>query len=329
MKKIMALGLVLIMLLTTACSKAAEKESAPEAASQESAAEESAAEDTAQDAAAGENTVLVKVNTEGLGEIAVSETGETPVFEEEYPTTSAFMNVEKGSTVAVSARAGEDYQFVKWTNNGEMLSEEAELTLTAEEDMDLVAVFAMSSGFEGETVSDVNDAKTMGDVLGLPSYGTASLNGYFVYAFELNGTLYRAVAPITQELSDQIFELDFDDPEYEEKYNALVAPLAIDHIDDLNAMMPPQEELDAYIGKTVGEMMDEGWEYGWGYNLDEKTISMSYGLFSYNVGYEGELDNGNGEIELEEEDFRPLTVTSVAYEGLGNMTADLEAEMEG
>ena len=187
----------------------------------------------------------------------------------------------------------------------------------------------MSSGFEGETVSDVNDAKTMGDVLGLPSYGTASLNGYFVYAFELNGTLYRAVAPITQELSDQIFGLDFDDPEYEEKYNALVAPLAIDHIDDLNAMVPPQEELDAYIGKTVGEMMDEGWEYGWGYNLEEKTISMSYGLFSYNVGYEGELDNGNGEIELEEEDFRPLTVTSVAYEGLGNMTADLEAEMEG
>lgn len=305
-KTIVTLGLVIALIFAAACSGS------------------SGSSGTEAPAETGEK-VLVQVNTDGVGEIAVSEDGQVPVFDEEFPTTSYFGNVEKGTTIALAARTQEDgYQFAKWTKDGELYSEEAEITVTADADTEYIAVFAMSSGYEGEPVDDIKDAKTMGDILALPSNATASTEAYYARVFELHGTLYRAVSFITPETANQIFDLSFEDPDYEKKYNEIVAPLAIDQMDDLEAMVPPQEELDAYKGKTVGDLMDEGWRYNW-YNTEDKEIGMENGLFSYIVSYEGEIDSST---ENEEDAIRPVTVASVRWDSIGDILADLMNDSE-
>jgi hypothetical protein len=308
-KMIVTLGLAVSLIFTAACSGASGS---------------SGSSTTEVPAESGE-LVLIQVNTEGLGEIAVSEDGQAPVFDEEYPISSHVTNVPKGTTLKLAARPQEeDYQFVEWTKDGELYSEEAEITVTADADTEYIAVFSMSSGYEGEPVDDIKDAKTMGDILALPSEATGSTDEYYARAFKLHGTLYRAVSHITPEISTQLFELDFEDPDYDKKYNEIVAPLAIDQIDDIKALALSQEELDALAGKTVGELMDQGWTYSW-YNLEDKIIGMENGICSYVVHYEGEPDSG---AENEDDVIRPVTVASVSWDSIGDILADLMSEGE-
>jgi hypothetical protein len=164
----------------------------------------------------------------------------------------------------------------------------------------------------------------MGDILALPSEAAGSTEEYYARAFKLHGTLYRAVASITPEISAQLFGLDYEDPDYEKKYNEIVAPLAIEQIDVVEDLALSQEELDALKGKTVGELMDQGWIYTW-YNVEDKIIGMENGICSYVVSYEGEPDSG---AENEEDVIRPVTVVSVSWEGLGDIWADLMNDSE-
>lgn len=292
MKRLLAFGLALMMTLTTGCAKKTE---------------------STDSGATGEN-VLVKVNTEGVGNIAASDDGSEPVFDAEYPMQSAFMNVPKGTEVAISAQAGEGYQFVKWTMNGSDYSTDAALKVTATENMDFVAVFGMSSGFDGPAVSDVKDAKTIADVLPLPSIASGNTRKYFIYQFELNGIQYRAIASLTPEEADQLFALDASDSDYDQKHNEIVAPLAIDKIDNLTEQIPSQEELNQYVGKTGGDLLDEGWSMTW-YSTNDMEFGMVHGLFSYTVVFEGTLTK----TELEEDDIRPLVVKEVTHDGLGEI----------
>lgn len=301
MKKLIAAWAVLTMIFAAGCAK----QEAP-----------------ASSTPAAEETVLVKVNTDGLGEIAVSETGETPAFDDQYPMSSAFTHVKKGGTVALNARGRDDWQFVKWTKDGEYFAQEAEITAAVEADTEFVAVFAVGSTFTGPAVDDIKDAKTMADVLALPSNASSMSEHYYALHFELNGNEYRAVSFIDKDTAAKVFALDFDDPEYDKKHNEIIAPLPIDRIDNLTEMIPSQEEMDKSIGKTAGELLDEGWRFYW-CNLQDKQLGMTNGLFSYTLGYEGELQPG---IEADEETVRPLKITSVGYDGLGDIGAGLDKE---
>ncbi len=297
MKKILTAGMAALMMFAASCS-----------AQPESSAEE--------------ETVLIKANTEGVGIIAMSEDGSKPEFDEDYPTTSAFINTTKGSEVAFSARPKDDYMFVKWTNNGADYSKEAEIYITADTDMDLVAVFAPDNGFEGEPVSDVKNAKTLADVLALPSYASSTFNNHYVFAFELNGVQYRAVCKLTDEQTKAIFDLDFDDPDYQKKLNELLAPLKIDRIDNLTEMIPSEEELSAYNGKTIGELLDDGWSFSY-FNTEDKECGLTHGLFSFAVKYDGTIPEGT---EIDETSIRDLKVVSVRCDGIGDISADLAEE---
>ena len=201
-------------------------------------------------------------------------------------------------------------------------SAEADITPAVEADTEFVAVFLMSTGYEGPAAENMADAKTMGDVLALPHYEIATGEKYFAYIFEHDNTIYRAVSFITPEIFDQLFDLEFDDPEYNEKYNDIAAPLPIDRMDNLTEMIPAQEELDKYVGKTAGDLIDEGWSYS-SYNLEDMAFDMYHGLFMYTVILDGTIENSE---ELDEADIRPLPVKSITWAGIGNGTSDLEQE---
>ena len=290
MKKLLT-ALLLAMLVLSGCAK---KEETP---------------------AATEDTVLIRVNTEGIGCIEVAEGEETPVVDKEFPAQSFGSMFAKGTKVTMLAYETEDgWSFVKWTKNGEDYATEAQITVTVEEEAEYIAVFMMSGGWDGPTAEKIEDAKTMGDILGLPTFGSSSTEEKVVHVFELNGVQYRAVALLPEDVSKTLWALDFSDPDYENKYNELVAPLEIDHIVDLSAQIPTQEDLDKNIGKTGEELVNEGWSPDF-INYEEKTAGMNYGYYYYTVKFEGDLVR-NDEAEIADM-IKDLKVASVTYDGIG------------
>ena len=261
-------------------------------------------------------TVTIQINTDGIGIIAAAQGDEELKFDEQYPAQSIVMNVEKGTSVTMEAKEQEeDYVFVKWTKDGEDFATDKQISVVVDTDVEYRAVFMMSSGYEGATVENIEDAKVIGDILGLPTYGYGSSEDKLVYAFELKGVVYRAVAKLEKATADAIFALDFSDPEYEKKYNELVAPLVIDHIDNLNELIPPQEELDKNIGKTGGDLVNEGWRCSYG-NFEDGEAGMGHGFYSYVVKFDGKITR-NDDAEMEDL-IKDMKVVSVTYEGIGD-----------
>lgn len=90
---------------------------------------------------APEPVATMSINTEGLGQIAYAPEGEEVEFDEEFPSQSAVVNLEKAETYQLAAKPDEGYKFVKWTLNGEDYSTDAEITVEISENADFVAVF--------------------------------------------------------------------------------------------------------------------------------------------------------------------------------------------
>ena len=111
-------------------------------------------------------THMLKVNTEGLGEISVVEDGMAVIFYPDHPIQSAVENAEEGSKYTIGVRAGEGYKFKKWTLNGQDYSNDILLSVTLNSDMDLVSVFE-PDGSEGQvdevTIDENYDTFVKGD----------------------------------------------------------------------------------------------------------------------------------------------------------------------
>lgn len=85
---------------------------------------------------------LVVINTEGIGNIARTVAGTELVFDDEYPPSQIIDHLVKGTTLTIGAKPTEDdWEFVKWTVNGEDYSTDEQTTVTADEDLQIVAVF--------------------------------------------------------------------------------------------------------------------------------------------------------------------------------------------
>ena len=296
MKKILAVLLTLMAALSllTACGQTED----PPAASDDA------------------DLVTVMVNIRGLGgSIAVSDDGSDPQLDPEYPMQSAYSNVEKGTEVKILAEPEEGYHFFKWTVNGQEYSTEPLITVTAEEDVEFLAEF-LPEGKDGKPV-DLDTVTTLGQLLGLPDVGYGFTGLTYVYAFEQDGNTYRAICDIPEETTQAIFDLDFDDPEYEKAYRELVSPLPVKAIENLTEGMPTQEEAEQYLGKTGQELMDDGWTVQF-YNLEDMQFGMYYGPYSYAITFQGEVKDPENFDEYT--DMGGLTVAAITCDGIGDAT---------
>jgi hypothetical protein len=259
-----------------------------------------------------EAAFTVMVNTEGDGQIAYAPEGETIAFDDEYPSQSAYVGLEGPEVYTFAAKPDEGWKFMKWTNFGEEYSREEQFTVEVTEDMDLVAVFGVKGS--DETPVDLDAAKTLGELLGLPNYGYACTEQYYAYAFEQDEHIYRAVAEISPETSQAVFDLDWDDDQYEEKLRAIIGDVPLLRIDDLTAGIPEQAELDALAGKTVGELLEDGWYCG-GWNLMDNIIYMHHGFYDYIMTFDEEIEDPES---FDEEDLLPLVISSVKFDQIGD-----------
>ena len=87
-------------------------------------------------------TVIVNINTEGMGQIAYAKEGEALAFDDEFPAQSAQLNLEGPETYQLAAKADEGWEFVKWTRDGADYSTDAQITVEfTEEHVEFIAVF--------------------------------------------------------------------------------------------------------------------------------------------------------------------------------------------
>ena len=256
------------------------------------------------------------VNIKGVdGNVAITDDGTEPEVDPEFPAQSAFMNVEKGTVVKILAEPEEGYHFFKWTVDGKEYSTEPLITVTAEEDTEFIAEF-LPEGKDGKPV-DLDAVKTLGDLLGLPEVGTGLTGTTYVYAFEQDGSTWRAICDVPEETAQAIFDLDFDDPDYDTKLNELIAPLPVKVIENLTENIPSQKEADQYLGKSGQELIDDGWTVHY-YNLDELQFKMTYGIYSYDITFEGKIKDPD--CFNEDTDMGGLTVKAITCSGVGDAT---------
>jgi hypothetical protein len=262
-----------------------------------------------------ENPVLIIVNTEGVGNIAMAAEGEEIVWDENFPTTSIGQNVEKGTKHTLAAKAGEDYKFIKWTKDGADFSTDETTVITADEKAEYVAVFMYDNGWDGEAVTDINDATVIGDVLGLPSLGNGTMEDVYMIAVELNGNTYRVSAALTPEQSEALWVLDFDDPDYNAKQNELLKDLPITNIENLTENAPKAEDLAKYEGVKGSDLTAEGWMCN-GYNLEEMSLDMTKGPYAFTVFFQGEV---NSDVDDMDEAIKDVTVLHIENNGIGDV----------
>lgn len=76
--------------------------------------------------------------------------------------------------------------------------------------------------------------------------------------------IYKVIAPMTAKQYEAYSNIEFDDEKAEEKQRAILGALTDVIVENIADMVPTQEELDAYVGKTIGDMEADGFENtGW------------------------------------------------------------------
>ena len=165
--------------------------------------------------------------------------------------------------------------------------------------------------------ADNAEFHTMADVFAYDSDNYASGDDYYIYVFEKDGIIYRATAKFPPDVSEKVAAIDIFDEQYDAKVREAVAPLEIEKLDNLTEMIPPQEELDALVGKTGQDLLDDGWTI-WSYQLDIMEFGLHHGPFAFTVVFDGELEMTDSFDEYAA--IAPLTIKSVTYDGIGDGT---------
>lgn len=173
----------------------------------------------------------------------------------------------------------------------------------------------------GKVDFDPSTIKTMGDFFKYKNeeFGN-SQDGYsptkYMMALEINNTYYRATADLPSDISEKLFSMDFE--KRNETINELISPLPVTKLENLSEMIPSQDELNKYVGKTGKELFDEGWTYMY-YNVEDVSAGLYHGPFLYDVTFEY---NGPKMVNTDDFDFYKVfgefKVKTIKYTQLGD-----------
>ena len=89
----------------------------------------------------------VYLYTDGGGQVAYAENEDDIMFSEDHPIEFDFFHVEPDTKLVFVAMAYENWEFVKWTMNGEDYSDSIRIEVTVSEDVELTAVFEDTSNY--------------------------------------------------------------------------------------------------------------------------------------------------------------------------------------
>ena len=194
----------------------------------------------------------------------------------------------------------------------------------------LVLSFAACAGNGGNNSgadSKPENSQTESGTAAAPNYATVgeiyaaagSLDEYcvdpsdFAALFTLNGVVYRVEAESSEEVFDRVTAIDYSDPDYDAKVKAIFSSLKVTEVLNLTAGVPTEAELAAYVGKTGKDLLDAGFELGFGdFDLEETTYFLYKDYYQFRFTF-------NEKIEYSDniDDYATLlnlTVKTAAFE---------------
>ncbi|MBR1759027.1 MAG: hypothetical protein IJ744_09950 [Lachnospiraceae bacterium] len=127
-----------------------------------------------------------------------------------------------------------------------------------------------------------------------------------------DGRYYQLKASFTGEAVEAWNNLDYDADDYDDQLKAVYDLMKVEECWDFTQTLPKQEEMDVYVGKTVGELFAEGFE-GSGWVVDEDAfLYLAKDGFVYKM--QVTLPDGfDTEDDIEYEDFSDAVIQSVEF----------------
>ena len=155
---------------------------------------------------------------------------------------------------------------------------------------------------------------------------------YLSVVMQTDGTFLRMVTLLDDHARELYMAAMYGEDAGEEAvgaFNAYAWTLPVSYTEKITAEPKEQAELDALAGKTVGEILEEGYVlYGSGGGIDLPTVvDLSCGLFSYtfeaDATFEEYLEHeGRGDLES-------LKVKSGRLSGFSSLATDLDYLADG
>ena len=114
-------------------------------------------------------------------------------------------------------------------------------------------------------------------------------------------------------------EIDYYDNQREEKFRNILSDVQVISAENLTAQLPTTEQLNAYVGKTGKELLDDGFVYE-GFDSNGQVFYMDKGVASLYVFF-------NETVEYSD-DFDPyavlndMTVKKIDLVGVTNNAVD-------
>ena len=131
---------------------------------------------------------------------------------------------------------------------------------------------------------------------------------------EKDGRHYQFSTVVDQETYDAFNDLDFMDDDYDQKVYDLLSDIPIEDCVDFTDELLSQGELDSYAGKTVRNLIDEGYEAnGWSFWEENNFVFVMKDGMTYRL--EVELPEGfDPDSEFEYEDLYGFNIRKMTFE---------------
>lgn len=134
--------------------------------------------------------------------------------------------------------------------------------------------------------------------------------------------IVKVVAAMSAEEYAEYEAIDWADEEAEAKTNAVLTKLSDVQVTNVSEMIPTQEELDAYIGMTLGDLELDGFE-----NTGNTNYEGVYSFFYDGPVYCCTVDLAEGTIiedmdNYSANDLRELVIGKVEYTGISSYILD-------
>ena len=129
----------------------------------------------------------------------------------------------------------------------------------------------------------------------------------------VNGKHYQFSTVVDDETYNAYNELDVMEDDYQQKVYQLIENIEIEDCIDFTDAVLTKEELDAYIGKTIGDMVNDGFEVsGYSFYEESNTVYTNKDLLGYKVDVA--LEEGfDPDSEFEYEDLYGCTVKGIEF----------------
>jgi hypothetical protein len=128
-----------------------------------------------------------------------------------------------------------------------------------------------------------------------------------------DGKLYQLSAQMDADTFEKYNALDSDAEDYTEQVNSLIDPLAVTDCVDFTALAIDQKTLDAYAGKKIGDLIDEGFSHN-GYGIGDEGSHVY--LDKNDIVYEFEVTLPEGfdtDKDFEFEDLYDCVIKKASY----------------